>query len=72
MLDYICEDGEWSYTDMTPRELFVTNLDRTKSQINQEEVTVFKKHWESTTLRPEETKSTSSIYNKKPQLGQTE
>jgi len=43
MLDYTCEDGEWSYAEMTPRELFVTNPDRTKSQINQEEVTVSKK-----------------------------
>jgi len=43
MLDYTCEDGEWSYADMMPRELFVTNSDGTKSQINQEEVTVSKK-----------------------------
>jgi len=43
MLDYTCEDGEWSYEEMTPRELFVTNPDGTKSQINQEEVTVSKK-----------------------------
>jgi len=43
MLDYTCEDGEWSYADMTPWELFVTNPDGTKSQINQEEVTVSKK-----------------------------
>jgi hypothetical protein len=37
------KDGEWSYEDMTLRELFVTNPDGTKSQINQEEVTVYKK-----------------------------
>ena len=43
MLDYTCEDGEWSYAEMTPRKLFVTNPDGTKSQINQEEVTVSKK-----------------------------
>jgi len=43
MLDYTCEDGEWSYAEMTPRELFVTNPDGTKSLINQEEVTVSKK-----------------------------
>jgi hypothetical protein len=43
MLDYKCEDGEWSYADMMPQELFVTNPDRTKSQITQEEVTVSKK-----------------------------
>jgi hypothetical protein len=34
MLDYRCKDGEWSYAEMTPRELFVTNPDRTKSLIN--------------------------------------
>jgi hypothetical protein len=43
MLDYTCKDREWSYAEMTPQELFVTNPDRTKSQINQEEVTVSKK-----------------------------
>ena len=43
MLDYTCEDGEWSYAEMTPRQLFVTNPDGIKSQINQEEVTVSKK-----------------------------
>jgi len=43
MLDYACEDGEWSYAEMTPRELFVTNPDGTKSLINQEEVTVSRK-----------------------------
>jgi hypothetical protein len=43
MLDYTCKDGEWSYAEMTPQELFATNLDGTKSQINQEGVTVSKK-----------------------------
>jgi len=43
MLDYTCKDGEWYYAEMTPRELFVTNPDGTKNQINQEEVTVSKK-----------------------------
>ena len=43
MLDYMCEDGEWSYAEMTPRELFVTNPDGTKSLVYQEEVTVSKK-----------------------------
>ena len=43
MLDYMCKDGEWSYAEMTPRELFITNPDGTKSQINQEGVTVSKK-----------------------------
>ena len=46
MLDYMCKDGEWSYAEMTPRELFITNPDGTKSQINQEGVTVFKKTFE--------------------------
>ena len=43
MLDYMCKDGEWSYAEMTPRELFITTPDGTKSQINQEGVTVSKK-----------------------------
>ncbi len=43
MLVHKCEDGEWSYAEMTPRKLFVTNPDGTKSQITQEEVTVSKK-----------------------------
>ena len=43
MLDYKCEDREWSYADMMPQELFVTNPDWTKRQITQEEVTVSKK-----------------------------
>ena len=43
MLDYTCKDGEWSYAEMAPHELFATNPDGTKSQINQEGVTVSKK-----------------------------
>jgi hypothetical protein len=43
MLNYTCKDGEWSYAEMTPRKLFITNPDGTKSYINQEEVTVSKK-----------------------------
>jgi hypothetical protein len=43
MLDYMCKDGEWSYAEMTSRELFITNPDGTKSNINQEEATVSKK-----------------------------
>jgi len=43
MLDYTCKDGEWSYAEMTPRKLFITNPDGTKSHIDQEGVTVFKK-----------------------------
>jgi hypothetical protein len=36
MLDYTCEEGEWSYAEMTQRKLFVTNPDGTKSQINKQ------------------------------------
>jgi hypothetical protein len=43
ILDYTCEDGEWTYAKMEPRQLFITNPDGTKSQINQEEVTMSKK-----------------------------
>jgi len=43
MLVYTCKDGEWSYAEMMPQKLFVTDPDGTKSQINQEEVTVSKK-----------------------------
>jgi hypothetical protein len=43
MLGYTCEDGEWSYVEITewpyveitPQELYVTNPDGTKSLINQ-------------------------------------
>ena len=31
MLDYTCKDGEWSYAEMMPRKLFVTNSDGTKT-----------------------------------------
>jgi hypothetical protein len=72
MLDHTCEDGEWSNAEMTPRQLFVTNSDSTKSQINQEEVTVSKKTLGIHELRPEEMKSTSSTSNRKPHPGQTE
>jgi hypothetical protein len=43
MLDYTRKDREWSYAEMTPRKLFITNPDGTKSYIHQEEVTVSKK-----------------------------
>lgn len=43
MLDYTCKDEEWSYAEMTPRELFITNPEGTKSHINQEGVTMSKK-----------------------------
>jgi hypothetical protein len=43
LLDYTCIDGEWTYTDIAPREQLITNPDGTKSPIKQEEVTVSKK-----------------------------
>ncbi len=43
LLDYTCVNGEWTYADIVPRELLITNLDGTKSAIKQEEVTVSKK-----------------------------
>jgi hypothetical protein len=43
LLDYKCEDGEWSYTEMSPYEMFLTNPDGTKSPIKQEMVTDSKK-----------------------------
>jgi hypothetical protein len=43
LLDYTCTDGEWSYANIIPRELLITNPDRSKSPIKQEEVTESKK-----------------------------
>jgi hypothetical protein len=43
LLDYECKDGKWSYTEMLPYEMFVTNPDGTKSPIKQETVTNSKK-----------------------------
>jgi hypothetical protein len=43
LLDYECKDGEWSYTEMLPYEMFITNPDGTKSPIKQETVTDSKK-----------------------------
>ncbi len=43
LIDYTCEDGEWTYADIVPRELYITNPDGTKSIIKQEEATVSKK-----------------------------
>jgi hypothetical protein len=40
---YTCEEGEWSYAEMAPWELFITNLDGSKSAITQEEVNASKK-----------------------------
>jgi hypothetical protein len=39
LLDYECKEGEWTYADMTHREMYVTNPDGTKSPIKQEKVT---------------------------------
>jgi hypothetical protein len=43
LLDYNCVDGKWTYSDIVPRELLITNPDGTKSLITQEEVTASKK-----------------------------
>jgi hypothetical protein len=43
MLDYECKDREWTYVETMPRELVITNPNRTKSPIQQEDVTVSKK-----------------------------
>jgi hypothetical protein len=38
LLDYKCVNGEWTYANIIPTDLFITNLDGTKSPIKQEEV----------------------------------
>jgi hypothetical protein len=43
LLDYKCVDGEWTYPDMVPREMVITNPDGTTSPIKQEKVTSSKK-----------------------------
>jgi hypothetical protein len=43
LLDYTCVDGKWTYADMAPRELLITNLDGRKSGIKQEDVSESKK-----------------------------
>ncbi len=43
MLVYKCKEGEWTYVEMVPRELVITNPNGTKSLIQQEDVTVSKK-----------------------------
>jgi hypothetical protein len=43
LLDYTCKDGQWTYANTVPRDLFITNPDGTKSAIKQEEATVSKK-----------------------------
>jgi hypothetical protein len=41
--DYVCEDGQWTYAEMVPHKMLVTNLDGTKSPINQVKVAESKK-----------------------------
>ncbi len=43
LLDYVCEDGQWTYAEMVPREMLITNPDGTKIPINQVKVTKSKK-----------------------------
>ncbi len=43
LLDYVCEEGEWTYAEMVPREMLITNLNGTTSPIKQEKVTESKK-----------------------------
>jgi hypothetical protein len=43
LIDYTCKDREWTYADIVPQELYITNPDSTKSLIKQEEATVSKK-----------------------------
>jgi hypothetical protein len=43
LLNYTCEDGEWTYADIVPQDLFITNPGGRKSAIKQEEATASKK-----------------------------
>ena len=43
LLDYVCKDGQWTYAEMVPCEMLITNPDGTKSPINQVKVTESKK-----------------------------
>ncbi len=43
LLDYVCQDGEWTYAEMVPWEMLITNPDDTTSSIKQEKVTESKK-----------------------------
>ncbi len=38
LLDYTYINGKWTYADIVPRELLITNPDGTKTAIKQEEV----------------------------------
>jgi hypothetical protein len=43
LLDYKCKDGKWTYAEMVPHEMVITNPDGTKSPIKQETVPNSKK-----------------------------
>jgi hypothetical protein len=43
LLDYVCEDSEWTYAEMVPRETLITNPNGTTSPIKLEKVTESKK-----------------------------
>ncbi len=43
LLNYVCKDGEWTYAEMVPHEMLITNLNGTTSPIKQEKVTESKK-----------------------------
>jgi hypothetical protein len=43
LLGYVCEDGKWTYAEMVPWEMLITNPDGTTSPIKQEKVTESKK-----------------------------
>ncbi len=43
LLDYTCVNSEWTYADIVPKELPITNPDGTKSSMKQKEVTASKK-----------------------------
>jgi hypothetical protein len=43
LLDYTCVDGKWTYADMAPRKLLITNPDEMKSAIKHKDVLVSKK-----------------------------
>ena len=43
LLNYVCKDGEWTYAEMVPRVMLITNPDGTISPIKQEKVTESKK-----------------------------
>jgi hypothetical protein len=48
--DYTCKDGEWSYAEMAPRELFITNPDGSKCAVTQKEVNASKQNFGNSQL----------------------